>query len=281
MSLKNINKFYHKALQLGGMKKDECKKYSFHGAKRAHVTFAKNYGGASDGDVVLGTKHAHGGTVKHYNDASRAQLSRPALFQGELRDKMRAIIGFKENQKICGDQGQHPTTPPKQPGEVNRSREAISPTEVQRLQQFLDSKGIGANDLREVESVKPGASKQVLNMATQLSLGKNIQRPRFGIMGTIVNKLGLFEKTNCNSISNESKSQNIYHAPVQVFNGPVFFGGSPQTLFQRGMNKRHLNMPLNENAPKLRKVESKEDMSFDENAAKLRKVESKEDMFFD
>ena len=259
MSLANINKFYQKALQLGGMNKDESKKYSFHGAKRAHVTFAKNYGGASDGDVVLGTKHAHGGTVKHYNDASRAQLSRPAIFQGELRDRMRAVIAFKENQKKSGDQREIPTTPPKVPGEVNRSREAISPTEVQRLQQFLDSKGIGTNELREVEAIKPGASAQVLEMATQLSLGNNIKRPRFGIMGSLVNKLGLFEKTNCDSISNASKTQNIYQAPVQVFNGPVYFGGSPQSFLQGEMNKRHLEMPQNQNPPKLPKIESKED----------------------
>ena len=36
-------------------------------------------------------------------------------------------------------------------------------------------------------------------------------------------------------------------------------------------------MPLNENAPNLRKVESEEDMSFDENSRKLRKVELKEE----
>ena len=74
MSLKNIQKFYRKALILGGMTEEESKKYSFHGAKRAHVTFAKLLGEASDGDVVLGTKHAHGGTVSHYNDASRAVI---------------------------------------------------------------------------------------------------------------------------------------------------------------------------------------------------------------
>ena len=97
MSLKNIQSFYRKALLLGGMSESESKKYTFHGAKRAHVTFAKNFGEASDGDVVLGTKHAHGRTVAHYNDASRAQLSKPALFQGELRDNMKAVIDFKSS----------------------------------------------------------------------------------------------------------------------------------------------------------------------------------------
>ena len=63
MSLKNIQKYYRKALILGGMTELESHKFSLHGAKRAHVTFAKNFGAASDGDVVLGTKHAHGGTV--------------------------------------------------------------------------------------------------------------------------------------------------------------------------------------------------------------------------
>ena len=92
---------------LGGMSKKDCKKYTFHGARRAHVTFAKNFGGVSDGDVALGTKHAQGGKVAHYNDASRAQLSKPAQFQGEIRDKMKAVINFKasfkglSNKRLC------------------------------------------------------------------------------------------------------------------------------------------------------------------------------------
>ena len=97
---------------LGGMSKKDCKKYTFHGARRAHVTFAKNFGGVSDGDVALGTKHAQGGKVAHYNDASRAQLSKPAQFQGEIRDKMKAVINFKASSVQSKLEGSHPTTPP-------------------------------------------------------------------------------------------------------------------------------------------------------------------------
>ena len=145
MSLKNIQGFYRKALRLGGMSEEESKKYTFHGAKRAHVTFAKNFGEASDGDVVLGTKHAHGGTVSHYNDASRAQLSKPALFQGELRDKMKAVIEFKSSipqPKI------QPSTPPRVPGEVIRPIDTVSPTEVNQVSRFLDSKKINSTVTR-------------------------------------------------------------------------------------------------------------------------------------
>ena len=57
-------------------------------------------------------------------------------------------------------------------------------------------------------------------------------------MGTIVNKLGLSEKTNCDSISNASKSLSIYHAPVPVFNDPVFSGVLPK-LFNEQATSEH------------------------------------------
>ena len=156
MSLKNIQQFYRKALILGGMDEEESKRYTFHGAKRAHVTFAKNFGGASDSDVVLGTKHARGGTVPHYNDASRSQLSKPGVFQGQLRDQMRAIIDFKASNS--NPVLEECKTPPPSTGEVLRSNDTVSPTEVERVQQFLQSRNINQTVLREVESLKPGAA---------------------------------------------------------------------------------------------------------------------------
>ena len=159
MSLKNIQKFYRKALCLGGMSEHDAKKYSFHGAKRAHVTFAKNYGLASDGDVVLGTKHAHGGTVAHYNDASRSQLSKPSQFQGHLRDKMKAVIDFKASISECK---QGSSTPPRAPGEIIRPKDAVSPTEVNRVSRFLHSKNITSPALPEIGAAKPGATQQNL-----------------------------------------------------------------------------------------------------------------------
>ena len=162
MSLKNIQIFYRKALCLGGMSEHDAKKYCFHGAKRAHVTFAKNYGLASDGDVVLGTKHAHGGTVAHYNDASRSQLSKPSQFQGHLRDKMKAVIDFKAS---ISESKQDSSTPPRVPGEIIRAKDAVSPTEVNRVSGFLHSKNITSPVLREIEATKPGATQQVLKIA--------------------------------------------------------------------------------------------------------------------
>ena len=142
MSIKNIRQFYRKALKLGGMSDKDAMKYSFHGAKRAHVTFAKNFGDAKDGDVALGTKHAHAGTLSHYNDASRAQLSKPGLFQGELRDQIKAVMAFKAQSSKNSSIMSNPSTPPRVPGEVKRSKDAVSPTEVHRLKNFLDAKGL-------------------------------------------------------------------------------------------------------------------------------------------
>ena len=168
---------------LGEMSEKESQKYTFHGARRAHVTFAKNFGEASDGDVALGTKHAKGGTVPHYNDASRAQLSKPAEFQGQLRDKMKAVMDFKASLPSSNLEGSLMNTPPRPPGEVPRSKDAVSPTEVARVSGFLSSRNINDDVLRQVESIKPGASEEIMKIAAQLSLGKTVQQPRFEIMG--------------------------------------------------------------------------------------------------
>ena len=126
MSKANVTKFYQKALILGGMSIEESRKYSFHGVRRAHVTFAKNYGQASDGTVALGTKHAQAGNVPHYNDASRAQLTISAQFQGELRDKMRAVIAMKAIPEEKRSQVLQPVTTMKIPGEVLLSSVRVS-----------------------------------------------------------------------------------------------------------------------------------------------------------
>ena len=268
------------------------------------MTFAKNYGDASDGTVALGTKHVQSGNVPNYNDASRAQLSKPALFQGELRDKMRAVLAMKEAATSNDKLEDAPSTPSKVPGEVVYTGVNVSPTEVHRLQSYLSSKGIGSNDLREAEIIMPGASNKILQMAAELALGKivkqprfgklssivrklglfhdkhedhqlhsylaskgigvkdllqadtevpgssevikdmaaklalgiNVRRPRFGRLGSVVRKLGLFDDEKSPIPVKRRKIQHTYNAPVQVFNGPVFFGGSSQT-FQQMMVK--------------------------------------------
>ena len=236
MSKANITKFYRKALILGGMSIGESKKYSFHGARRAHVTFAKNYGQASDGTVALGTKHAQAGNVPHYNDASRAQLSKPALFQGELRDKMRAVIAMKEIPEEKRFEVVSPSTPEKIPGEVIVPNATVSPTEVHLVDSFLSSRGIGTTELREAESIKPGVSKTIMDLAAQLALGKKVRKPRFGLLGSVVRKLQLFDDNQSPVSKKRIKIHNSYNAPVQVFNGPVFFGGSQQAFHQIMMN---------------------------------------------
>ena len=52
MSLRNTQRLHRKALMLGGMSNREAKTYSFHGARRADVTFAENFGEAADGEAV-------------------------------------------------------------------------------------------------------------------------------------------------------------------------------------------------------------------------------------
>ena len=263
MSLKNIQTFYRKALRLGGMSEQESMKYSFHGAKRAHVTFAKNYGGTRDGDVVLGTKHAHGGTVTHYNDASRAQLSKPALFQGELRDRMKAVIDVKASIEQSVLKSSNTNTPPRVPGEVLRANDTCSPTETDRVQQYLDSCDINQNVLREADSILPGASDRILNIAAQIALGKIVRKPRFGLMGSIVRKLGLFNELDEKSIGDTgTTTNNEYNAPVQIFNGPVFFGASSESV-QNFMNKRSLETDSENQHPKRRLVQTKEETFFD------------------
>ena len=217
-------------------------------------TFAKNYGNAADGTVALGTKHAKSGNVPHYNDASRSQLSKPALFQAELRDKMRAVVELKEYIPEEKLQSIAPKTPPKVPGEISQAKNAVSPTEVHRLNDYLMSKGITNNDLREAENIKPGASASILNLAAQLALGKQVRKPRFGKMGSIVAKLGLFDDEKENNPRLHNQIQNTYNAPVQVFNGPVYFGTSNQS-FQQMMVKRSAQQAGSISAPKRQRLD--------------------------
>ena len=259
MSFKNIQIFYRKALILGGMSMKESEKYTFHGARRAHVTFAKNFGGASDGDVVLGSKHANPGKVPHYNDASRAQLAQPALFQGELRDKIKAVLKYKKSLSPSTLESSHTSTPPRPPGELIRSRDTVSPTEVHRVTEFLNSKKINSQVLREVEASKPGASDEIMRIAAQLALGKQPQKPRFGILGGIVRKLRLFDDEGLNSNYNGTGNiSNNYNAPVQIFNGPVFFGKSSDSE-QNLMNKRSLDNDDGNTILKRRRINSEEE----------------------
>ena len=136
---------------------------------------------------------------------------------------MRAIIDFKASNS--NPVLEECKTPPPFTGEVLPSNDTVSPTEVERVQQFLQSRNINQTVLRAVESLKPGAADQVMKLAAHISLGKPVQRPRFGIMGSIVRRLRLFQDPNEESISQPQPTiSNNYQAPVQVFNWPVFFG---------------------------------------------------------
>ena len=107
--------------------------------------------------------------------------------------------------------------------------------------------------------MKPGASDTVLKIAAELSLGKHVQKPRFGIMGKIVQKLGLFEETKSDfDTSNRAQIAHSYQGPVQVFNGPVYFGAAPTTFFQH-TSKRPRELFAESLSPKRRLLEKKED----------------------
>ena len=75
-----------------------------------------------------------------------------------------------------------------------------------------------------------------------MALGKNVRKPRFGLLGSVVRKLRLFDEDQSPVPRKKIKAQKVYNAPVQVFNGPVFFGGPPQA-FQQMMIKRSLEQP--------------------------------------
>ena len=130
------------------------------------------------------------------------------------------------------------------------------------MQQFLQSRNINQNVLREVESLKPGAADQVMKLAAHISLGKPVQRPRFGIMGSIVRRLRLFQDPNKESLSQAQPTiTNNYQAPVQVFNGPVFFG-APSNAFDNLMNKRPREQHSENMNPKRRLIQTKEESFF-------------------
>ena len=71
LSKMNLTKLYRHALILGEEDPETVKKYTYHGGKRGNITFHKNFGGTSDKDVALGSKHAVGGIISEYTDATR------------------------------------------------------------------------------------------------------------------------------------------------------------------------------------------------------------------
>ena len=59
-----------------------------------NITFQKNFGGASNKDVAIGSKHAGGGIISEYTDATRCQLAKAAKRQCDIRDKMIAVLAI-------------------------------------------------------------------------------------------------------------------------------------------------------------------------------------------
>ena len=82
-------------------------------------------------------------------------------------------------------------------------------------------------------------------------------------MGSIVRKLALFDNIDTQPICDQpNETKHIYNAPVQVFNGPVFFGGAPES-FQRMFGKRSVDKGTDVPAPKRRLIQTKEETFFD------------------
>ena len=80
-------------------------------------------------------------------------------------------------------------------------------------------------------------------------------------MGKIVRKLRLFDDDTLNSNTNIPALSNNFNAPVQVFNGPVFFGNSSDSL-QNLMNKRPREVDSGNTVLKRRYIETKEETYF-------------------
>ena len=164
MSKKNITKLYRHALVLGGEDPVKAKKFTYHGTKRAGITFQKAFGGVSDRNVALGSKHAVGGIVSEYTDANKCQLAEPAKRQSDLRDKMEAVLNAKVGEK---------RTPPKRrvPGEISQPKNNVSPSEVRNMDSILNANGLDMTKLREVDRYHPGFMQCVLKLAASSVVG--------------------------------------------------------------------------------------------------------------
>ena len=134
LSLKNITQLYRHALVLGGETPESAKKFTYHGGKRGCINFQKSFGGVSNKDVALGSKHAVGGIINEYTDANRCQLAEPAKRQCDIREKMEAVLSVKLKHQV-----EEEKTPVKKriPGEVHQEKGNISPSEVRKLDRIL------------------------------------------------------------------------------------------------------------------------------------------------
>ena len=116
------------ALIVGGENPEEAKKYTFHGGKRANISFQKSFGAATDKEVALGSKHAvkGKGMISEYTDANKCQLAEASKRQIDVRGKMGAIIEAKK--RVEG--GKRTTKKRSVPGEVKQNQNYVSPSDV-------------------------------------------------------------------------------------------------------------------------------------------------------
>ena len=166
ISKKNLNKFYKRALILGGLSLESAKKYSYHGGKRAGVTFQKSFGNTSDSAVAVGTKHRSKGIIAEYTDATKAQLSEPGKRLCDLREKMRFI---KEAKEEMGER-----TPPRalMPGEVGSNKGEVSPSEVRKFDSILAANGMPISGLQEVGEENESLKDSILKFAASKVVGQ-------------------------------------------------------------------------------------------------------------
>ena len=164
LSKLNLTKLYRHALILGGEDPVNAKKYSYHGGKRGNITFQKSFGGVSDKNVALGSKHAIAGIISEYTDASRCQLSQPAKTQCDIRAKMEAVLAAKTDVV---------KTPPKKkiPGEVSQKQGYVSPSEVRKMDSILRANNLDTEKLRDIDNFHPGFMRCVLDLVAKSVVG--------------------------------------------------------------------------------------------------------------
>ena len=172
LSAKNMTMLYRHALVLGGETPENAKKFTYHGGKRGCISFQKSFGGISDKNVAVGSKHSVGGIIKEYTDANRCQLAEPAKRQCDIRQKMEAVMSVKLKHQV-----EEEKTPIKMkiPGEVHQEKGNVSPSEIRKMDKILNANGLNIEKVREIDTFHPGFLRCVLNLAAKSVVGVNYE----------------------------------------------------------------------------------------------------------
>ena len=152
LSLKNLTKLYRHALILGEEDLETANKFTYHGGKRGSITFQKSFGGVSNKDVAVGSKHSVGNIIDEYTNANRSQLAEPAKPPCDLRDKMETVLSAKMKLEV-----EEEKTPQKKriPGEGPREKGNISPFEVRKIDRILKANRLEMEKMREIDTFHP------------------------------------------------------------------------------------------------------------------------------